>query len=562
MKTKKNKLTKRLISLLLVLFLCINNFAAIVSDNDGSAFITKAEFDSLKNDFQTQIDQYNTSIDAKIDGAIAAYLAGIKTTSTETSKILVSNYSDMMWVRNYDVYGQWKKWTGNTNMTQNLTNSWFTPSLNEKRYTFRNHDFEFNSPVRFSTGYTTTWLAFTPTSASNGAAQAMTSGWPNAAFTGIPTLVVRLRKDENDKWTVRQTFNIYTMNSHAFAIDHVASNWTGTNAWSWGSKSWKVAENGLEILSKAATDILKFKITATSNAGVESSMVDTLYPAIMPFPGAWAFDGMNAGVGNDKFTTQTQAYGTGTSFWTVSNFFGTGCTWHNLANKSTQDAFLRNMMFGQSNSQQVNTAYYKEKYWGEFAEYDYSKSTTAATLTGKIWGVSLTSKNQPLTRSTYYDTVDVSCSFSVPHWPTENLRDLTSGIFVYNNDGLKYGEGMPLRVDNQTNGYLQISFDSSINGILGGTHSTKDLKIDLRKENFLSSETNWVQGYKGLVNPDSTSEALVTFRNYQYTTTDGKIKLTIPMKKDESLWIRIAPWTSDKGYYAKWSNLNMTMNVN
>ena len=34
------------------------------------------------------------------------------------------------------------------------------------------------------------------------------------------------------------------------------------------------------------------------------------------------------------------------------------------------------------------------------------------------------------------------------------------------------------------------------------------------------------------------------------------------MKKDESLWIRIAPWTDAKGYCAKWSNLNMTMNVN
>ena len=56
----------------------IESFGAVVSDNDGSAFITKAEFDSLKNNFQSQIDQYNTSIDSKIDGAIASYLAGIR----------------------------------------------------------------------------------------------------------------------------------------------------------------------------------------------------------------------------------------------------------------------------------------------------------------------------------------------------------------------------------------------------------------------------------------------------------------------------------------------------
>ena len=69
---------KRMVVLSLVLLLSIESFAAVVSDNDGSAFITKAEFDSLKNNFQSQIDQYNTSIDSKIDGAISSYLAGIK----------------------------------------------------------------------------------------------------------------------------------------------------------------------------------------------------------------------------------------------------------------------------------------------------------------------------------------------------------------------------------------------------------------------------------------------------------------------------------------------------
>ena len=58
------------IAILLIVALSCNSFAAAVSDNDGSAFITKAEFDSLKNDFQSQLNQYNTSIDAKLDEAI------------------------------------------------------------------------------------------------------------------------------------------------------------------------------------------------------------------------------------------------------------------------------------------------------------------------------------------------------------------------------------------------------------------------------------------------------------------------------------------------------------
>ena len=79
---------KRLVALFLVLLLSIEGFAAVVSDNDGSAFITKAEFDSLKNNFQSQLDQYNTSIDSKIDGAIASYLSGIKVNQTSVLNIL------------------------------------------------------------------------------------------------------------------------------------------------------------------------------------------------------------------------------------------------------------------------------------------------------------------------------------------------------------------------------------------------------------------------------------------------------------------------------------------
>lgn len=71
------KIIKRILATSIVLLLSVNNFAAVVSDSDGSAFITKAEFDSLKADFDSQINQYNASIDNKIDGAIASYLSGI-----------------------------------------------------------------------------------------------------------------------------------------------------------------------------------------------------------------------------------------------------------------------------------------------------------------------------------------------------------------------------------------------------------------------------------------------------------------------------------------------------
>ena len=57
------KLSKRIIVLLITLLFGIECFAAVVSDNDGAAFITKAEFDSLKNSFQSQINAFNSGID-------------------------------------------------------------------------------------------------------------------------------------------------------------------------------------------------------------------------------------------------------------------------------------------------------------------------------------------------------------------------------------------------------------------------------------------------------------------------------------------------------------------
>ncbi len=80
---------KKALCLIFAFLLSIESFAAVVSDNDGSAFITKAEFDSLKNNFQSQIDQYNSNIDNKIDSAIAQYLAGIKVQKTETKNLML-----------------------------------------------------------------------------------------------------------------------------------------------------------------------------------------------------------------------------------------------------------------------------------------------------------------------------------------------------------------------------------------------------------------------------------------------------------------------------------------
>ncbi len=107
---KSTRIVKKLLALFLVVLMSIESFGALVSDNDGSAFITKGEFDSLKLSFQSQIDNYNTSIDSKIDGAIAAYLSGIQVKKKLQLEPLVSNYDEIFWTDTFLVKYQKKKW--------------------------------------------------------------------------------------------------------------------------------------------------------------------------------------------------------------------------------------------------------------------------------------------------------------------------------------------------------------------------------------------------------------------------------------------------------------------
>ena len=103
---KSTKIVKRLLALFLVVLMSINTFGAVVGDNDGAAFITKAEFDSLKNNFQAQIDQYNTSIDSKIDGAIASYLGGISLEKSTKYKVENSDWEEIL-LTNYALKQTW-----------------------------------------------------------------------------------------------------------------------------------------------------------------------------------------------------------------------------------------------------------------------------------------------------------------------------------------------------------------------------------------------------------------------------------------------------------------------
>ena len=84
---KFSKVGKRVMALFIVALLNINTFATTAT-NDGTAFVTKAEFDKMTDKFNEQMDAYQAGLNTKIDTAIANYLAGM----SSQASITLDNY--------------------------------------------------------------------------------------------------------------------------------------------------------------------------------------------------------------------------------------------------------------------------------------------------------------------------------------------------------------------------------------------------------------------------------------------------------------------------------------
>ena len=69
-------LYKRNIAVFAIVLMSINTFATTAS-NDGSSFVTKAEFDNLMIGFNDRMNEYQAALNAKIDQAVSGYIAGM-----------------------------------------------------------------------------------------------------------------------------------------------------------------------------------------------------------------------------------------------------------------------------------------------------------------------------------------------------------------------------------------------------------------------------------------------------------------------------------------------------
>jgi len=171
----------------------------------------------------------------------------------------------------------------------------------------------------------------------------------------------------------------------------------------------------------------------------------------------------------------------------------------------------------------------------------------------------------PLNQSDMYLDPNIETVVSLPKLPQATISEIKSFHFKDGNTNLKLGQGIPLIKSVDTNGFLQLKFDFDVNYILDGSSKDKNLWLDIKKTDFLSKKEDYALGYIGIVDPDKTSKVPVSLKRLSYTNTDadrGKVSLTIPLEKEESLWLRIAPKNETGGHYAKMKNLKMTFVTN
>lgn len=253
---------KKIFKSLFIIIICYSlvPFAAVVSDNDGSAFVTKAEFDALKENFKEQIENYNDSIDEKIDGAIAAYLAGIRLSNVDN---LTHVYYD------YKVNGENILWYGHTeNANQHMNTAFYLPNnirLNVKVWRYWTEKSTDTRPWYGYRNYIGTGYWVNGTGASGSATGIGANTASEKSYQ--PYLVCDTNDNILYKGTCAQNVYMTAMNwNDNFAADMISpitnfDKWGGQDYWTNTAARWVLTRCQTEITSKATLALCPMSTT-------------------------------------------------------------------------------------------------------------------------------------------------------------------------------------------------------------------------------------------------------------------------------------------------------------
>lgn len=556
------KVYKKIVSIIIAVFLInVNIFASVVSDNDGSAFITKAEFDSLKNNFQSQIDSYNTSIDSKIDSAIASYLAGIKVETSTDIKPLVSNYTDIKWKNDLYMKLTTREFS-NYNTYTDTSYGWQIPvftnyrMLRAGRYHFSGIQYSDIEQHTFSFEFNASKLWFLPTDRWFPSGEGVSS----ARTTTCGPLVIHSKPNEKAPQINTGTNVLYyetQMRDSAYpAIVNYSGGTIGNQFYNYFRGNQRVSTgDGAYEVTKESDDIIAFKLKWHNMNSWGADIGSTQYVSDI-----FRIKKQNAGYGSADITdVRTNLPG---SVWGSGALgeFNPHLVCNAFPDSSQLDIdrnTLKFMFLGNTTNTKVNCAVRNAtSRFSDWAEYDFSNSemgsfvantnsSVRANRNGQNWGDQFQFCDDT---GTIIEPI-----LSLPLWPQYYLKDLINPDFKFDGSGLQIGGGIPIANKILKKGILKVTLKYTVadDDVTSSTTPSQDIYLSFKKADFLDTADSYYTDNDGNLLKDKLWEP---------TTTDTTYNVDIPVEVGDNVWFRIGPKDrTATGLYAKINDMTVKL---
>ena len=567
------KLLKRIIAFFVVLVFCIESFAAVISDNDGSAFVTKAEFEALKENFSNQVENYNDSIDNKVDGAIAAYLSGIAVEKTISIEPLISNYQQIRWMHGPYMYFTNRRFTSYTTTAGSYvdTVNWQIINPENRRQCGSDGYLWWHDKVRSTYSEQNITMMLHPYDVP----WAWGCGRGGVSSSRGPSIYAAMEKESNGWAVYNKDGGFQAERGHGSELFARVHNHSGLSPRDEafggpGGDGWLQPNNdntNMTFTSNALGDselanytISNINYGNASNLYTNGSITSIIRQSWNP--SLFSTDSTNLWAsGTDGFALKTAcgyAGFMGDNYNRVGNSLVEDNRW---ATQTQFEGDMANFIYGIWGSDvtgEMNVA--PPLISSDFNYIDLSESPNVVTVPYRVKRLGLNSQNswgtggacsygnfQCGTKSPYAGSMNLT----FPLFYRVKWSDMLSGEFKVDKKSLCKSDGFPIIVNSDQKGEIKLTIEyeerTSNDSSVVTLTPDDNIRIYIKNKPFTDTSGIYYRGYKNL---EGTGTA-VELNGVEWT--DKKIKLNIPIEKNDSVWMRIDPKTSN-GIYCAMTN--------
>lgn len=580
-----NHLIKKLkivATLFLVIILSVESFAAIVSDNDGSAFVTKSEFESLKTNFADQITNYNNSIDRKIDGAIASYLAGLMLKKSTAIEPIISNYRDIRWMSGPYMYFTNRRFTEYTTTAGRYVDTTAWQVINpENRRQCSNDGYLWWYDKLLSSGFSEQNVSFmlhphdVPWAWGTGRSSVSTSRGPSifAAMEQESSGWAVYAKDGGFAGERGHSSTLFVRPHFAAEFSHDPEQFGGVNYSTVLQRtrtnnsikldSWSLESNELADYTIRGLITNNKGTTTYSDRAIRSTVRRDWNPGIFFYSSAnlWANGtggfALKTACGYEQFM--------GSDYSRVGNSLVEDNRWNTETQfKGDMNNFIYSM-WGRDVSSLGDINVAPPVVRADFDYLDLSKSPNGIIVPFNVRNIGFSAQNSYQNSNSEYfrygnfqthspnDTIKGTMNLTFPLFYRVKWSDMLSGEFKFHGNSLCKSDGLPIVEDIDQAGEIKLKIkyeektanDPSVVSLV----ADQKIKTYFKNKPFTDSTGTF---WKGFTNLEGTGSA-VELNGTEWT--EKEITVNIAVKKGDSIWMRIDPLTAD-GVYCEMTDMS------